>query len=719
LNQSAVDLGPYEGDVAPDFRNEAFVQILRELPTHLPGDTGPQEEFRRSAVLRVELAGQPMAVKVFPAQNVARSRIAGTRGSKAKKSWVVARALQQNNIGTPRPIAFLERWQVGLLQESYFITDWLDEISSFNRQLLHLLHHEFDYDKILDLMNLVAAEVRRMHDAGVLHGDMGNQNITARRDGDSHWTDIGFIDLNRGRVKDELTLQERAFDISRVTLPSRLLKNFLSMYWRDRYHDGKRPPKEFMRHLRAYRRRFAFHSKTRALRHPIRTRRKRAQDPGKPRYPAPKDYWVWDYRTHQAIGMLMKRDKLGLTPVWPAVKAGLRSALAFPFVSKRFKKLRKNAFRSRVELTGGIGMTLTPSPDTVELEVNYLRDLGAKLPVLLRFYHHDSESARRFTIDLAQRLHAEGYPVSGAFIQSRKAITDPDGWRHFLHEVFEGVGDFLVEAELGHAINRVKWGLWSPEEYGALLKPWAEIHAKYPRVRLLGPAVNDFELQHAVAALGEVPRNTELDALSFHLYVDRRGAPENKQKLMGGAYDAVDKFTWARALAEKDVVISEVNWPLKDLGHYTHEFAPYFWHGNPSLDTTVTEDEYGWYMVRYYLLALCSGMVKRVYWWHLASPLFGLVDTTVDGWRARPAHAMLRTLLRHTEGATFVERVPSADEHYLLVFERAGSRFAIAWTNGGDVDLPLQGDSYENAVGASVQAPQLSQSPVYVFGLKP
>jgi len=208
LEEPALDLGPYEGDVAPEFRNDEFVQILRELPRHLPGDTGPQEEFRRSAVLRVELAGKPMAVKVFPAHNAARSRIAKARGTKAKKSWVVARTLEQHGVGTPHPIAFLERWQNGLLQESYYITDWLDEISSFNRQLLHLLHHEFDYDKILDLMNAVAAEVRKMHDAGVLHGDMGNQNITARRSGDSAWTDIGFIDLNRGRVKEALTLQD-------------------------------------------------------------------------------------------------------------------------------------------------------------------------------------------------------------------------------------------------------------------------------------------------------------------------------------------------------------------------------------------------------------------------------------------------------------------------------------------------------------------------------
>jgi len=93
-----VDLGPYEGEIAPEFRNDEFVGVLRELRSHLPSDTGPQEEFRRSAVLRVELAGRPVAVKVFPPHNAARSRIAKARGTKARKSWVMARALEEHGV---------------------------------------------------------------------------------------------------------------------------------------------------------------------------------------------------------------------------------------------------------------------------------------------------------------------------------------------------------------------------------------------------------------------------------------------------------------------------------------------------------------------------------------------------------------------------------------------------------------------------------------------
>ena len=717
-----LDLGPFEGDVAEEFRTPEFLALLRTLPEHLPDDTEPQEAFRRSAVLRVELGGRAVALKVFPRQSAARSRLARARGSKACKSWRIARALEEHAVGTARAIAYLERWDDGILVESYFLTDWLDEISSFNRQLLHLLHEEFQYDKILNLMDVVAKEVRHMHDSGILHGDMGNQNIALRRTGEETWGDVAFIDLNRGRVQESLSMQERAFDCSRVTLPSRLLKNFLSMYWRDRYREGQRPPPEFMKYLRRYRRRFAFHGKTRALRHPIRTRRKRREAPDKPRYPAPRDYWVWDERTHQAIGMLLSKDRLPETPVWPTLKAGLRAAGAFLPSLARFQALRKECFAAPVAMASGFGMTLTPTRDTIDRELAQLRALDSKLPVLLRFYHHAAPEDLEFVIELARTLHAEGYPVSGAFVQSRKAITDPASWQRFLERVLEGVGEFLVEAEIGHAINRTKWGIWSTDDYAQLLAPWPALHERYPHVRLLGPAVNDFEFQYVAAALGAVPRKVDIDALSLHLYVDRRGAPENEQKVLGGSYSALDKFVWARAIARGSsrcgdgVVISEVNWPLKDPGDHAHEFAPYFWKGNPSLDTTVTEEEYGWYMVRYYLLALCSGMVRRVYWWHLASPTFGLVDTTDDEWRARPAHAMLRTLLRHLDGATFRDRVPTPPGTYLLRFDKpGGAALAIAWCTAEDCGLPLMAIRHENALGEKVENPRLTGSPLYLI----
>ncbi|MHC4850028.1 MAG: hypothetical protein ACYTEG_16470, partial [Planctomycetota bacterium] len=59
--QDQGNLGPYTGAVADSWPH---VDLLRTLPDHL---TQPGEQRSRSVVLRVELAGKAVAVKVFPA----------------------------------------------------------------------------------------------------------------------------------------------------------------------------------------------------------------------------------------------------------------------------------------------------------------------------------------------------------------------------------------------------------------------------------------------------------------------------------------------------------------------------------------------------------------------------------------------------------------------------------------------------------------------------
>jgi hypothetical protein len=86
--QDQGNLGPYTGAVADSWPH---LDLLRTLPDHL---TQPGEQRSRSVVLRVELAGKAVAVKVFPAG-----------GDKARRSWEVARALGRSGVGTPQPYA--------------------------------------------------------------------------------------------------------------------------------------------------------------------------------------------------------------------------------------------------------------------------------------------------------------------------------------------------------------------------------------------------------------------------------------------------------------------------------------------------------------------------------------------------------------------------------------------------------------------------------------
>jgi hypothetical protein len=290
------------------------------------------------------------------------------------------------------------------------------------------------------------------------------------------------------------------------------------------------------------------------------------------------------------------------------------------------------------------------------------------------------------------------------------------------------VGDIAEWAEVGHATNRIKWGIWDLHDYQRLLAPFADLRARYPRVKLLGPAVNDFETHYVAAKVRALPRRVRLDGLSLHLYVDRRGAPENRQY----GFSALEKFVLARTLAETSprcgnhVIVSEVNWFLKYDRAYASPFAPFEFPWNSLRGTTVSEDTYADYMIRYYLHAICSGMVDRVYWWRLVAAYFGLVsDVDPLRWRERPAFDALRVFLSLLGKATFVAREPTPEGLHLLRFRLPqGDGAAVAFSANGPARLaiPFECPRVVGLTGEELGRAQgeieVTGRPVYLLGIE-
>jgi hypothetical protein len=338
-------------------------------------------------------------------------------------------------------------------------------------------------------------------------------------------------------------------------------------------------------------------------------------------------------------------------------------------------------------------MTVSPTPETAEREIALLHGLG-RIPVLARFCAHEGSRERELLTAVLKELRAAGHEVAVALVQDRRSVRDPARWDDFVRAVLGGLQGIAEWVEPAHAINRVKWGIWSLAEYARLLEPFAGL----PAWKLMGPAVNDFELPFADAALGAA--GVRFDALSLHLYVDRRGAPENRQ----GPHDAAAKFALARELARRRgigrLVVSEVNWFLKDPGGYAHPFAPYAPSRPKAHEWDVHEDTYADYMLRYYLHAIRSGVVDRVYWWRLVARPFGLVDP--EGWRVRPAYDALRTFLAHFGASTFLGRLPSDEGIYLLRFRQpAGDEAVVGFSSMGErrVALPFAHEQALDALG--------------------
>ena len=580
------------------------------------------------------------AVKAFGRQPAWKDAVDAKRGSKAQRSFQTAVHLEQHGVGTPEPVAVMERWEGKRLEESYLVTVYVPALSNFRDELVRIYRHDPDCGRLMHLMETVAKSIANLHNCGCAHRDLGNQNIALRSEADGAWS-VWYLDLNRARLGKPLAMQQRAFDLSRISLPSDFLRVFKAMY----FGDTPVPP-EFERWERYYRKRFAWHTWTRKFRHPVRAARQRQQpqDPDTT-YPPIRSIWIWDERSGQAISTLERKDRKRLHSKRETLRVAGAVAKALPRVLPAYRRLRSHAFEQPVELAGRTGMTIHPRPSSWEAERGWLEGLG-RMPLLMRFYHHESDTACRYLMERARELRRDGYPLSLALVQDRRAVEEPKRWQQFVRLVMDELADEVEHVEIGHAINRTKWGLWSMDDYARLCEPFTPYVG---RCKLMGPAVIDFEFHYLVAALDRIRNVLPLDAVSLHLYVDRRGAPENQQ----AGFDTAAKCALAKAIAgDLPLIISEVNWPLSGTGVYSPVNSPYLTPGPRRHDPGVDEDAYARYLLRYLIQTLGTGLVERVYWWRLAAHGYGLIDD-LSG-RLRPAYHALQNWLQLLSQARYM-----------------------------------------------------------------
>lgn len=147
--------------------------------------------------------------------------------SKAVRSLKIARALQEIGLLTPEPLAVIEkRAENKEIIYSYYITNYLN----YDFNLLDIakkMDHPERY-KVAELMPQLAAELKRMHAAGIVHNDLHAGNILVKNF--SNQPEIFYIDLNRGRIKTDLARKEKIADLKRLKLTTHEQKIFLKEY---------------------------------------------------------------------------------------------------------------------------------------------------------------------------------------------------------------------------------------------------------------------------------------------------------------------------------------------------------------------------------------------------------------------------------------------------------------------------------------------------------
>ena len=370
-----------------------------------------------------------------------------------------------------------------------------------------------------------------------------------------------------------------------------------------------------------------------------------------------------------------------------------------------YRRRWKSLYQEQVRLERPFCVSVSPAEGNEEEILILLREIGAE-KTLLRIPSWERENLDRYE-RFAKWLISHGVELTAALLQNREDVLEPRRWADFVEDVFSRLSRVAAFFEIGHAWNRTKWGVWDYQEYLRLARPASVLAEKY-HVKTVGPAVIDFEFHLYPPVLKKVT----FDRISSLLYVDRMGAPENKQF----GWNTPRKLALLKAIVDvvtpkkQGVWITEVNWPLKGTGRYSPAS------GKPN----VSEEEQADYLVRYYVLCLTSGFVERIYWWQLVAPGYGLVDSREQTWRRRPSFHALRTLIVQLQESTFTGR-ESHPEVEIFSFHRNNKDFVVCWTTGRarrhrfsrDVDQVLKRDGqYITAEDNSVQ---VDGSPKYVF----
>lgn len=281
----------------------------------------------------------------------------------------------------------------------------------------------------------------------------------------------------------------------------------------------------------------------------------------------------------------------------------------------------------------GMGINLDKEPEATHSLVD---ELGLST-LLIRFPLWEMERLEEH-VDFVKAYSDKKIILN--VMQDREHIEDLSLLKRDLEKLFSAFSPYIEHFQIGSTINRAKWGFFSVREYLRFYAVAYRLKKKrFPSIRLLGPSVIDFEYHFTVHALFNFFK-LRYDAVSALLYVDRRGAPENRQ--MGfdllRKVDLLDTLAVLSPKAGRRLYVTETNWPISNTAPYapTSEFE------------CVDEEHYADYMVRYYLLAFASQKVDGVYWHQLIAPGYGLVDNR-SGLIKRPAFAAFKTMHRSLE----------------------------------------------------------------------
>jgi len=225
-------LPPYVGRVHPDVDSPQFLKAILDCRKILEA---PSSRILLDARNRVGLAEIKVqegkcvhaVIKEFRSAGFRKWKSLLTR-SKAGKAWRGAAGCVSRGVPTPKPYAYLERREKGVLRESFFLSEWVDG----TREIRFLLR-ELPPEDLSLLLAELAKHLVFCHNQGILHKDLSDGNVLVKRVGSGRFL-FFLVDTNRIRLRNVLPRLMRVRNLIRLGVPDGFQDYFLDKYLGER-----------------------------------------------------------------------------------------------------------------------------------------------------------------------------------------------------------------------------------------------------------------------------------------------------------------------------------------------------------------------------------------------------------------------------------------------------------------------------------------------------
>lgn len=413
----------------------------------------------------------------------------------------------------------------------------------------------------------------------------------------------------------------------------------------------------------------------------------------------------WDHYSDQpeVIRDRSLKKRIYKATRWASIKLLLTNLIAFPIVIVNYALSSKKTISVDISQFFAMSINLDKNPDKTRALID---DLGCNT-LLIRVPLHDIENLQSY-IEFAEQFSDKKILIT--ILQDRRHVEDLAMLDESLIEIFLGFQHITRHFQIGNAINRKKWAFFSMDEYLKFYQVAQKLkERRFPELILLGSSVIDFEYYFTARTLFN-RFDIKYDEFSSLLYVDRRGAPENTQMGLNliKKLHLLQSMLRLSAKTSNEIVITETNWPIQN----TAPYAP------TSEKECVSLEEHANFLVRYYLLALTSGVVKNVYWHQLIAPGYGLIDNRGGQLIKYPAYYAFKTMISLLQETTFEGLTISGDLYQASFIDDSNKRVDVLWSvatsiilNTEDKEIILRdGERLKDQIEVTIQ-----QSPTYLI----